>query len=234
MPGKLEFSFNSNKLGEYVLDKEVMTIGRKEDNDIRIDNLAVSGHHARLLTIFEDSFLEDLDSTNGTFVNGKPIDKHPLSNGDVIVIGKHELKYINEGANVADDAEKTVLIRPKSETIPATKTAPGGEIETIDFDGDAGSKPAEQDRARLQILNGKSAGKELPLVKSSVKLGKAGEEVVQINRRPDGHFIVCLDAADKGNPPSVNGEAIGSRSVKLENHDVIEINRLKIEFYLAD
>lgn len=81
MPGKLEFSFNSSSLGEFVLDKEVMTIGRKEDNDIRIENLAVSGHHAKLLTIFEDSFLEDLNSTNGTYVNGKPIDKHPLRNG---------------------------------------------------------------------------------------------------------------------------------------------------------
>jgi pSer/pThr/pTyr-binding forkhead associated (FHA) protein len=75
-----------------------MTIGRKDDNDIRIDNLAVSGHHAKLLTIFDDSFLEDLDSTNGTYVNGRPITKHPLKNGDVIVIGKHELRYINESS----------------------------------------------------------------------------------------------------------------------------------------
>ncbi|MEQ8952708.1 MAG: FHA domain-containing protein, partial [Gammaproteobacteria bacterium] len=181
-----------------------------------------------------DSFLEDLDSTNGTFVNGKPIDKHPLSNGDIIVIGKHELKYINEAASVTDQADKTVLIRPKSQTVPSKKPARSNEIETIDFDGDTPSKAASQDNARLQILNGKSAGKELSLVKSSVKLGKAGEEVVQINRRPDGHFIVCLDAADSSRTPSVNGEPIGSRSIKLQNHDVIEINRLKIEFYLGD
>jgi pSer/pThr/pTyr-binding forkhead associated (FHA) protein len=68
MPRKLEFSFNSTRLDDFVLDKEIMTIGRKDDNDIRIDNLAVSGHHAKLLTIFDDSFLEDLDSTNGTYV----------------------------------------------------------------------------------------------------------------------------------------------------------------------
>ena len=234
MPGKLEFSFNSNKLGEFILDKEVMTIGRKDDNDIRIDNLAVSGHHARLLTIFEDSFLEDLDSTNGTFVNGKPIDKHPLSNGDVIVIGKHELRYVNESANVSSDAEKTVMIRPKVQTTPSKKPAKGGDIETIEFD--SAKKPAASAAAsaKLQLLNGKSAGKELPLAKSSVKLGKAGEEVVQINKRPDGYFIVCLDSSQSDKPPSVNGQPIGSRSVKLENHDVIEINRLKIEFYLAN
>ena len=95
MPGKLEFSFNSSRLGDFVLDKEVMTIGRKDDNDISIENLAVSGHHAKILTIFDDSFLEDLDSTNGTYINCQPITKHPLKNGDVIVIWKHELRYIN-------------------------------------------------------------------------------------------------------------------------------------------
>ncbi|MFT4862710.1 MAG: pSer/pThr/pTyr-binding forkhead associated (FHA) protein [Pseudohongiellaceae bacterium] len=217
MAGKLEFSFNSSKLGEFPLNKEVMTIGRKEDNDIRIENLAVSGHHAKLLTIFEDSFLEDLSSTNGTFVNGKSIDKHPLKNGDVIVIGKHELRYINAAASMADDGEKTVLIRrrPEAEQAPVIMTRPNIE------------------KAKLQILNGKSAGKELPLIKASVKLGKTGGEIVQINKRPDGHFIVYLDQSANKTSPLINGESIGSRAIKLHNHDVIEINRLKIEYYLS-
>lgn len=115
MPGKLEFSFNSSKLGEFILDQEIMTIGRKEDNDIRIENLAVSGHHAKLLTIFDDSFLEDLESTNGTFVNGKPIEKHPLKHGDIITIGKHELRYLNEASSLGMDDDKTVLIRRQPE-----------------------------------------------------------------------------------------------------------------------
>ena len=117
MPGKLEFSFNSSRLGDFPRDKEVMTIGRKDDNDIRIENLAVSGHHAKLLTIFDDSFLEDLDSTNGTYVNGQAIRKHPLKNGDVIVIGKHALRYINESMSAGDD-DKTVLIRRQSGLTP--------------------------------------------------------------------------------------------------------------------
>lgn len=233
MPGKLEFSFNSSKLGEFVLDKEVMTIGRKEDNDIRIENLAVSGHHAKLLTIFEDSFLEDLNSTNGTFVNGKPIDKHPLRNGDVITIGKHELRYVNESAGVGDDADKTVLIRKKPE-VAQTPPPSAAADNSIDFEPAGGADKPSLDKAKLQILNGSGAGKELPLVKASVKLGKSGAEVVQINKRPDGHFIVCLDTPDSQSQPRVNGEAIGSRAIKLENHDVIEINRLKIEYYLAN
>lgn len=226
MPGKLEFSFNSNRLDDFVLDKEVMTIGRKEDNDIRIENLAVSGHHAKLLTIFDDSFLEDLDSTNGTFVNGQPINKHPLKHGDVIVIGKHELRYINETSSASDE-DKTVLIRRP----PGLNTSPGKNLnEPIDMPG---SIAAVLDAAKLQILNGKGAGKELALKKSTVKLGRSGAEVVQINKRPDGHFIVSLDQENESSHLMVNGEAVGSRSVKLNNHDVIQINKLKIEYYLA-
>lgn len=232
MPGKLEFRFNSSKLGEFPLDKEVMTIGRKEDNDIRIENLAVSGHHAKLLTIFEDSFLEDLDSTNGTFVNGQPIDKHPLKHGDVITIGKHELHYINASAATGEDSEKTVLIRRKPEaTNPGKTQTADAERHSIDFEPSR-SGP-DLDSAKLQILNGSSAGRELPLNKPSVKLGKSGAEVVQINRRPDGHFIVSLDDGGRVVRALVNGKEIGSRALKLENHDVIEINRLKIEYFLA-
>ncbi|MDA1372357.1 MAG: FHA domain-containing protein [Proteobacteria bacterium] len=232
MPGKLELSFNAHKLGEYSLDKEVLTVGRKEDNDIRIDNLAVSGHHAKLLTIFEDTFLEDLKSTNGTFVNGVAIQKHPLKHGEVITIGKHELRYINEAASVGEDADKTVLIRPKQGKpgYPNLTTNTG----SIEYQPERPKpEPEGLTGAKLQILNGSGAGKELPLVKASVKLGKSGAEVVQINKRPDGHFIVCLDLPAGSSAPRVNGEDIGARAVKLENHDVIEINRLKIEYFLA-
>lgn len=231
MPGKLVFSFNSKQIDEFPLDKEVMTIGRKEDNDIRIENLAVSGHHAKLLTIFDDSFLEDLDSTNGTQVNGHNIRKHPLKNGDVIIIGKHELRYENANSATDDDTEKTVLIRPKPQQPAYPSAVASNDVEYEPAKQPMSAPPLEL--AKLQILNGTGAGKELPLTKPSVKLGKAGSEVVQINRRPDGHFIVCLDQPNGSAPPRVNGENIGPRSVKLENHDIIEINRLKIEYFLA-
>ena len=95
---KVVLSFNGNTVKEYELDKEVLTIGRKSDNDIHIENLAVSGNHAKILTILNDSFIEDLDSTNGTFIGDNKITRHTLQNGETIVIGKHELKYINESA----------------------------------------------------------------------------------------------------------------------------------------
>jgi len=152
MSAKLVLSLNASVLGEYTLDKERITIGRKPDNDIQIDNLAVSGQHAAIITILNDSFLEDLDSTNGTFVNGKLIKKHALKNGDVVSIGKHELKYINEEATAEDDFEKTMIIRPgmashaaaqaKAEKVPGPAPTPAAPALGAAL-GAVASRPAE-------------------------------------------------------------------------------------------
>lgn len=111
---KLILSMDNLVLKEIPLDKERTTIGRKAQNDIQIDNLAISGAHAVVVTILHDSFLEDLDSTNGTFVNGKQIKKHFLQNSDVIELGKYRLKYVKEQnhAVAQEDFEKTMVLRP--------------------------------------------------------------------------------------------------------------------------
>ena len=116
---KLVLSYNGETLREYPLDRETVTIGRMEDNDIHIDNLAVSGKHAKVLTILEDSFIEDLKSTNGTFINGAKISKHALRDGEVIGIGKHELRFVNSSADTGRSLfEKTVIIRPDAAGMP--------------------------------------------------------------------------------------------------------------------
>ena len=114
MAAKLILSMDGLVLKEIPLSKERMTIGRKPHNDIQIDNLAISGEHAAIVTILNDSFLEDMNSTNGTLVNGQPIKKHFLQNGDVVELGKYKLKYVNEKPAQADQAdfEKTMVIRP--------------------------------------------------------------------------------------------------------------------------
>ena len=109
---KLTLSHGSSVIGEFELNKESMTVGRRPNNDIQIENLAVSGQHAKIITILNDSFLEDLNSTNGTYVNGSLIKKHALQDGDVISIGKHQIRYTNETASDGDDFEKTMIIRP--------------------------------------------------------------------------------------------------------------------------
>ncbi len=111
---KLIISVDGQVLDEVELVKERTTVGRKPHNDVRIENLAISGEHAAIVTILNDSFLEDLGSTNGTTVNGHPIKKHFLQNNDVVEIGKYKLKYINEKASQSSsgDFEKTMLLRP--------------------------------------------------------------------------------------------------------------------------
>ncbi|HSN21617.1 MAG TPA: FHA domain-containing protein, partial [Usitatibacter sp.] len=124
---KLILSVDGQVLKEYTLSKERTLIGRKPHNDIQIDNLAVSGEHAAIITILNDSFIEDLGSTNGTMVNGKPIKKHFLQNNDVVEIGKHRLKYFNDAPAqaTAADFEKTMIIRNPAKAGPPPEKAMG-------------------------------------------------------------------------------------------------------------
>lgn len=129
---KLILSVDGQVLKEYTLSKERTLIGRKPHNDIQIDNLAVSGEHAAIITILNDSFIEDLGSTNGTMVNGKPIKKHFLQNNDVVEIGKHKLKYFNDAptAGTAADFEKTMIIRNPAKAAPPPSLAEKGMGDT--------------------------------------------------------------------------------------------------------
>ena len=130
---KLILSVDGQVLKEFTLSKERTLIGRKPHNDIQIDNLAVSGEHAAIITILNDSFIEDLGSTNGTMVNGKPIKKHFLQNNDVVELGKHKLKYFNDAptAATAADFEKTMIIRnPAKAAPPPPKAEELGDTHT--------------------------------------------------------------------------------------------------------
>lgn len=111
---RLVLHLDGQVLAEYNMSKERYTIGRLPDNDIRIDNPAVSGHHALVINILNDSFLEDLNSTNGTYVNGKIIKKHALQHGDVLTVGHHALRFVDSEVEEADDEfQKTMVISPR-------------------------------------------------------------------------------------------------------------------------
>lgn len=231
MPAKLILSLNNSVLGEYPLDKERVVLGRKAENDIQVDNLAVSGQHAAIITILSDSFLEDLESTNGTYVNGKLVKKHALKNGDVITIGKHELKYVNDEATEEDDFEKTMIIRPgmtghaaaaaKAEEQAAPAQVGGGAAAA------APAADAKMPAGKIQVLSGPGAGKELELKKALITLGRPGVQVAVITRRPQGYFITHVE----GKQPVVNGDSIGSQAHALKDHDVIELAGVKMEFF---
>ncbi len=259
---KLILSMDNLVLKEIALTKERTTIGRKPHNDIQIDNLAVSGEHAVIVTILQDSFLEDLGSTNGTVVNGQPIKKHFLQNSDIIELGKYKLRYVNEavtGQAKAADFEKTMVLRPgpvKAATPapapPAAAVAPvaapvvaaaaaaaaGAKNFGDTVAGQSATAPpvappkpgsAPQKNAALQLLSGANAGKELDLTKPLTTLGKPGVQVAVITRRPQGFFITHVEGASF---PVVNGKTLDAQAHSLNDHDVIELAGVKMEFFL--
>ncbi|MEE8528305.1 MAG: FHA domain-containing protein [Gammaproteobacteria bacterium] len=288
---RLILSLDGQVLAEYNMTKERYTIGRLPDNDIRIDNPAVSGHHSLVINILNDSFLEDLNSTNGTYVNGKLIKKHALQHGDVITVGHHQLRFVDDQVNDVeqDEFEKTMVIEPSSrsveeireveravelareaeqeeiaakakpvETAPKPepkaepKPAPApepimGEATTAVADPpdvrptsttvlDAPVQRVEADAekvsyAKLQVLSGPFAGRELELKKALTTLGRPGVQVAAITRRSEGYYMVQVDGGTDGSFPYLNGEPIGPKAAMLNHEDVIELAGVKMGFF---
>jgi pSer/pThr/pTyr-binding forkhead associated (FHA) protein len=233
---RLVLSLDGQVLAEYNMSKERYTVGRLPDNDIRIDNAAVSGHHALVINILNDSFLEDLNSTNGTYVNGKLIKKHALQHGDVITVGHHALRFVDgEAEEPQDEFEKTMVIGPRAAarlSIPPAAAAPppaaAAAPSTAPSSGYAA--PAAPKKARLQVLSGQFAGRELELVKTLTTLGRPGVQVAAITRRADGYYIVHVESG-QGDFPQVNGVPIGPQARKLHDNDVVQLAGVKMGFF---
>ncbi|MCO5977575.1 FHA domain-containing protein [Ideonella oryzae] len=205
--GKLVVSLDNVVLKEVVIQKERTTLGRRPYNDIVIDNLAVSGEHAVLLAVGEDIYIEDLNSTNGTYINGKAIKKQLLSNSDVIEIGKYRIKYI--GAEVAD-YEKTMVLRP------GTLPPPAPPLPTVQM------LPAS-----IKVLNGGAAGREVLLSKAVTTVGKPGTQVASIAKRPTGYVLAHVEGDQR---PTINGSPLGEGVVPLKNGDIIELAGTQMQF----
>ncbi len=239
---KMILSMDGLVLKEIPLDKERLTLGRKPHNDIQIDNLAISGEHAVIVTILNDSFLEDLNSTNGTLVNGQPVKKHFLKNNDVVELGKYKLKYINDSPAVGGaDFERTMVLRPGAvKPLPAAETPAPKPVGGLDTQAGIPRAPtpapeapavapaATQPPAFIQLLNGANMGKELELAKTLTTLGKPGVQVAVIAKRPHGYFITHVEGAQF---PVVSGKTLDAQAHQLEDHDVIEIAGIKMEFF---
>ena len=297
---RLILSLDNQVLAEYNMTKERYTIGRLPDNDVRIDNPAVSGHHSLIINILNDSFLEDLNSTNGTYVNGKLIKKHALQHGDVITIGHHQLRFSDQQVSEPDqdEFEKTmvipagqqnaaqlaraeaaadvaveaaasevsadkaaasevsadkaaaaaaaaVMLDPEdaaalddgSEPAPA-KEAPAKAPETKPHAAtvagvDPGAAPTALPLAKLQVLSGAFAGRELELTKALTTLGRPGDQVAAITRRAEGYFIVHVESGKEGDFPLVNGQPIGEQARKLGDNDVVQLAGVKMGFFAS-
>lgn len=235
---RLMLSLDGQVLAEYNMNKERYTIGRLPDNDIRIDNPAVSGHHSLIINILNDSFLEDLNSTNGTYVNGKLIKKHAMQHGDVITVGHHQLRFVDsqEGEAEQDEFEKTMVITPSSQGEDRIRRV-GQAVDQEAAKGAAARKlggadaPLALPKAKLQVLSGAFAGRELELTKALTTLGRPGVQVAAITRRAEGYYIVHVDSGKPDDFPLVNGVAIGPQARRLNDNDVVQLAGVKMGFF---
>lgn len=237
MHPKLILSLNGDTVSEINLDKESTTIGRKAVNDIQIDNLAVSGTHAKVLALGRDCFLEDMESTNGTYVNGDRVTKHVLKHGDKIMIGKHQLLYQNEAAAAAgddeEDFEKTMILKPYAPGVgdaPPQESAPAAKEPEKPSQTEESASEVEGAtfKAALQLLSGANVGKRLVLTKPLTRLGKPGAQVAAIQMRANGCYV--FNVPGSGKAPSLNGKDLGAKAALLKNGDVLEIGAVRMKY----
>ena len=232
---KMIVSIDGVVIKEVQLTKDRTTLGRRPYNDIVIDNLAVSGEHAVLQLTDNEVFLEDLNSTNGTYVNGKAVKKQLLQNNDTVEIGKYKIKFINEAPGAS--FEKTMIIKPgmvppmpKPGAGAPAPAAGAGAAPAASAGAVIGAKGVEPATASIKVLSGAAAGREVPLVKVVTTIGKPGVAVAAITKRSHGFVVAHVEGSNK---PTLNGTAIGPEPVTLKNGDMLELAGTQMQFLQA-
>ncbi|TFY97904.1 FHA domain-containing protein [Ramlibacter rhizophilus] len=202
---KMIMSIDGVVIKEIQITKDRTTLGRRPYNDVVIDNLAVSGEHAVVHMTAEGVFLEDLNSTNGTYVNGKAVKRQALQPEDVVEIGRYRIKYLAEAP------------------------APGAQ-EQASAAPQAAAQPPASPQAFVKVLSGAATGREVPLVKVVTTLGKPGVAVAAITRRAHGFSVNHVDGELR---LVLNGEPIGAEPVTLQAGDVLELAGTRMQFVQA-
>jgi hypothetical protein len=227
-----------NEDKDFNLNQSRMVIGRRPGVDIVLEDPAVSGRHILVISILDDSFIENLSGTNGTFINGNRTDKTVLQNGDVITVGNSKLVYRseNDGHGVdEEDFEKTMILKPGK---IARNVATESQAKAMqDAEDTAAIKAIEPDPAGvtavLKVLSGPAAGKKVKVDRAMVTLGRPGVQVVVVSRRKKGYFISYISGASgTGKAPAVNGNELKSQSTPLVSGDIITLAGVEIEFVI--
>lgn len=236
---KLICKLDSKVVNEHALDKARITLGRRQDNDIVIDHLAVSGLHADIETIGDDSFLTDLNSTNGTVVNLKPIKKHILKVGDVIEIGRYQFVYdksaVDEAFAKASSSKQEDKKSKFSDTQqlqaqkPSLQSVIQKNLEGKESTARQAEKPAAAATANasLRILSGDDSGQNIALNKTLTTVGQSGGEMIAITKRRSGFFVSQIEGHKT---LTINQKTPANVSEKLNNKDIIEIDGVKMQF----
>jgi pSer/pThr/pTyr-binding forkhead associated (FHA) protein len=232
---KLILTFDKQVIREYSFDKDSITVGRNEDNTIAIDNLAVSGFHARIDRAGSEYILTDLQSTNGTFVNDRKITSHRLVHGDNIIIGKHVLLFIgSEGDKVEEGAKDIAFPLDRTVVLDTVK-----QRELLAKQKEVPRAPKAPEKIGvLSFIDGSGLG-EIELAKKLTKIGKAKTSEIRlsgllmaataatISRRPSGYAISFTGGMTK---LKVNG-VVMKDSVLLNDFDTVELGSYKFQFY---
>jgi pSer/pThr/pTyr-binding forkhead associated (FHA) protein len=216
---KMIVSIDGVVIKEVQLTKERTTLGRRPYNDIVIDNLAVSGEHAVLHMTGNEVQIEDLNSTNGSYVNGKAVKKQALQSGDVVEVGKYKIKYVGDASE--QGFEKTQMVTPAQAAAMAAAQASNAPSRSGPESGFGATKAA------IKVLTGAASGREVPLTKVVTTIGKPGVAVAAITKRAHGFVVHHVEGA--GNP-SLNGAPIGVDPVPLKNGDLIELAGTQMQF----
>ena len=215
---KMIVSIDGVVIKEVQLTKDRTSLGRRPYNDIVIDNLAVSGEHAVLQMSGAEVHVEDLNSTNGTYVNGKAVKKQLLQNSDTVEIGKYKIKYVNEAVEAG--FEKTMMFKAGSAGLAAPAALAVAAPAAVLASGALSN-------AAIKVMSGAAAGREVPLVKVVTTIGKPGVAVAAITKRPHSFVIAHVEGVNK---PSLNGVPIGIEAVALKNGDVLELAGTQMQF----
>ena len=208
---QLILTYNDELLARYPLRGDPVSIGRSRDNDIRITQDTASGHHAEIVCASNGVFVKDLGSTNGTFLNGRMIRQSRLEDGDVIALGKHELRYLESDEGLEDAAA------PEAEAPEAANDPP----------------PATPLVGRLRFMNGPSRDRVLDLKGRVTAIGRAGDPIVAVASGRKRCFVVRLGEEAALSRVAVNGRPVGRRARKLHAGDVIEVGEVRMEFLAA-
>jgi hypothetical protein len=223
--GKLVVSLDGVVIKEVQITKDKTTLGRRPYNDIVIDNLAVSGEHAVLQMVGQDVFIEDLNSTNGTYINGKAVKKQLLAHNDTVEVGKYKIKFmVDDGA----DYEKTMIMKPGAMSGAGAYTASGRASGFGALAGGGQSAPVGP--ATIRVMNGAAAGREVMLTKVVTTVGKPGVQVASITKRPTGYVLAHVEGTAR---PTVNSTPLVGETVGLKNGDVIELAGTQMQFVQA-
>lgn len=209
-------SIDSVVIKEVELTKERTTLGRRPYNDIVIDNLAVSGEHAVIHMADDGVEIEDVGSTNGTYVNAKAVTRQELRNGDIIEVGKYKIRFLQEAEG--ENFEKTMLFKPGM--VSPSMVAPRAAAA-------ATPQAAVPLSAVIRVMSGAAAGREVALLKVVTTIGKPGVAVASITKRHQGHVLAHVEGPDR---PLLNGTPMGEAPVSLKHGDRITLAGTEMQF----